>query len=126
VDRYIGDPIVSYPRKGGTIEVYRIDPDGQTIRSKIAIGTMMLSADALTFGFLEPIFTSVQICSWSHQVDFVVAYSSEGTIESVHCAHPDSELSTLMKGPNEIADERQMSCPSPGAGETSTGPCNWR
>ena len=114
VDRYVGEPAITYPHNGGTIEVYRLDPDGQSIRTKIATGALLLTADALTFGVTEAVFTALQICSWNHKVDFIVAYTSEGTIDSVHCAHPDSELSTLMKGPNEIADERQMNCPNPG------------
>lgn len=126
VNRYIGEPSVSHPYKGGTLDVYRIDPDGQSVRSKIAMGAMLLSADALTFGFAEALFTPIQFCSWNRKVDFIVSYTSEGTVESVHCAHPDSELAALMKGPSEVADERQMSCPYPGAAESSAAFCQAR
>jgi len=123
VDRYIGEPNVSLPYKGGTIDVYRIDPQGQSIRSKIAMGSVMLAGDALTLGFMEVVFTPLQVCSWNRKVDFIVSYSSAGTVESVHCAHPDSKLTALMKGPAEVADERQMNCPQPGAAETPATSC---
>lgn len=123
VNRYIGEPSVSFPYKGGTIDVYRIDPNGQSIKSKVAMGVILLSTDALTFGFAEALFTPLQLCFWNRKVDFIVSYTSEGTIESVHCAHPDSKLPTLMKGPAELADERQMSCPNPGAAESSSVWC---
>jgi hypothetical protein len=126
VTRYVGEPSVSYPSKGGTIDVYRIDPDGQSVKSKIAMGAVLLSADALTFGVAEALFTPLEVCSWNRKVDFIVAYTSEGTIQSVHCAHPDSDVTTLMKGPSELADERQMSCPYAGARESAGAFCEQR
>jgi hypothetical protein len=113
VIRYLGEPAVTYDYKGGRMDVFRVSAGGTDKRTKFARESLEFGFDAITLGAGEFILTPLALCNWNRKIDLIVTYSSEDTVQSVRCAHPDSDIDTLMKGPKEVADEREMSCPGP-------------